>query len=201
VGSGFSSEKLGMLFKLRSDEYKESQPGLIFLKSMLGLILILIFWLLARPFVDKMMENFERTSVQQTVGQLNTALNFKMAEYIALDKLYELPQQLATNPIAWLELDNLGGYGNYQGEVEELDFKRLDAGNWAFDRSVNYLIYKVKYPEQLESDDPIINRIQFKLALEYSDLDKNGQLNVNIDKISGISMVPVYTYQWKKGAQ
>jgi len=190
-----------MLFKLRSDEYKESQPGLIFLKSMLGLILILIFWLLARPFVDKMMENFERTSVQQTVGQLNTALNFKMAEYIALDKLYELPQQLATNPIAWLELDNLGGYGNYQGEVEELDFKRLDAGNWAFDRSVNYLIYKVKYPEQLESDDPIINRIQFKLALEYSDLDKNGQLNVNIDKISGISMVPVYTYQWKKGAQ
>ena len=190
-----------MLFNLRFDEYKESQPGLILLKSMLGLVLLLILWLLARPFVDKMMENFERTSVQQTVGQLNTALNFKMAEYIALDKLHELPQQLATNPIEWLELDNLGGYGNYQGEVEELDFERLDAGNWTFDRSVNHLVYKVKYPGQLESDDPLANRIQFKLNLEYSDLDKNGQLNVNIDKISGISMVPVYTYQWKKGAQ
>jgi len=173
---------------------------LILIKVFLSLILLLVLWLLARPFIDKMLENFERTSVQQTVGQLNTALNFKIAEVIALDKLQELPQKLATNPIAWLDLDNLGGYGNYKGEVEELDFKQLQAGNWIYDRSVNHLIYKVKHPGQLKSDDPVANRIQYKLALEYSDLDENGQFTVNIDKISGITMVPVYTYQWFKGA-
>ncbi|MCP4413005.1 MAG: hypothetical protein GY808_10645, partial [Gammaproteobacteria bacterium] len=59
----------------------------------------------------------------------------------------------------------------------------------------------VKYPGQLKSDDPVANRIQFKLALEYSDLDENGQFTVNIDKISGVTMIPVYTYQWFKGAE
>ncbi|MCP4413020.1 MAG: hypothetical protein GY808_10720 [Gammaproteobacteria bacterium] len=189
-----------MFFNIKADEYKESKPGLLLLKFILALLLLLVLWLLALPFVDKMLENFERTSVQQTVGQLNTALNFKIAEVIALDKLQELPQQLATNPIAWLDLDNLGGYGNYKGEVEELDFKQLQAGNWVFDRSENYLIYKVKYPGQLKSDDPVANRIQFKLALEYSDLDENGQLNAETDKISGITMVPVYAYQWFNSA-
>jgi len=143
-----------------------------------------------------MQENLERTGVQQTVRQLNAAINFKIAEYVALDKLQALPEKLDDNPMSWLNLDNIGGHNRYSGEVEALEFKLLVAGKWVFDRSSGHLIYKVKYPKRLKNEDPLVDRIQFELVLEYTDLDKDGQFIAGKDKVSGIVMAPVYPYQW-----
>ena len=172
--------------------------GQFFLKLVVTLTLLLMLLLVAQPFFSKMMQSFERTAFNQVVTQLNAAASFKVAEYIALDKLPELPKQLANNPLSWLELDDLGGYDRYQGEVETLNFEQLDSKQWIYDRSTNRLIYKVKYPELLSNDDPIAQRIQFRLQLEYSDLNEDGRFNADKDRITGLAIVSVYPYQWRQ---
>jgi hypothetical protein len=172
--------------------------GQFFLKLVVSLTLLLMLLVVGQPFFSKMMQNFERTAVSQVVTQLNTAASFKVAEYIALDKLPELSEQLTNNPLSWLELDDLGGYDRYQGEVEELNFEQLDSKQWVYDRSTNRLVYKVKYPELLINEDPIAQRIQFRLQLEYSDLNEDGRFDADKDKITGLVIVPAYPYQWRQ---
>ncbi len=171
--------------------------GQFFLKLVVSLTLLMMLLLVGQPFFSKMMQNFERTAFNQVVIQLNAAASFKVAEYIALDKLPELPEQLANNPLSWLELDDLGGYDRYQGEVEILSFEELGSKQWIYDRSTNRLVYKVKYPELLSNDDPIAERIQFRLQLEYSDLNEDGRFDADKDKITGLVIAPVYAYQWR----
>jgi len=161
-----------------------------------SVILILIFLLLARPFFGKMLENIERTAFQQVIGHLNIAANFKMAEYVALDKLNRLPQELNKNPVTWLGIEELDGWDRYLGEVDSLDFEQLDAQHWVFDKSMSRLIYKVKYQKLLENKDPIENRIQFRLKMDYIDFDENGQFDNETDAINGFRFVPVYPFRW-----
>ena len=144
---------------------KEDRSREIFFRIALGLFVLVLLLLVVQPFITKMLQNFERTAMQQVVVQLNVAANFKMAEYVALDKLQQLPEQLSENPMSWLDLDDLGGYDRYLGEVDKLNFEQLDSKQWVYDRSVNRLIYKVKYPELLRNEDPFANRIQFRLLL------------------------------------
>jgi len=173
--------------------------GQLFLKLVVSLILLLMLLVVGQPFFSKMMQNFERTAVRQVVTQLNSAASFKVAEYIALDKLPELSEQLTNNPLMWLELDDLGGYDRYQGEIEVLNFQELNTKQWIYDRSTNRLIYKVEYPELLINEDPIAQRIQFHLQLEYSDLNEDGRFDADNDKITGLVIAPVYPYQWRQG--
>jgi len=163
-----------------------------------SLFILLIILLVAQPFFSKMLENFERTALQQVVRQLNVATNLKMAEYVALDKMQQLPEQLTENPIAWLDLDDLGGYGRYNGEVDRLDFEQLEPRHWVYDRFSMRLIYKVEYTELLVNEDPVAERIQFRLILDYSDLNEDGRFDANGETISGIMIVPVYPYHWRQ---
>ena len=175
---------------------KKSRLRQIFTWAVFSLFVLLIILLVAQPFFSKMLRNFERTALQHVVLQLNVVVNFKMAEYVALDKLQLLPEQLGENPMAWLDLDDLGGYNRYLGEVDQLDFEQLEVKQWVYDRSINRLVYKVKYPELLMNEDPVANRIQFLLALEYNDVNENGHFDAEIDKVSGITIVPEYPYRW-----
>jgi len=200
VGSGFSNEGLEMAIALKVGWFKEYRSGINLIRVILGLLILLAFLFVAQPFIDKMLESFERTAIQQTVRQLDTAINFKIAEYVALDRLQELPEQLNKNPMSWLELDDMGGYDRYLGEVEKLDYSLLKAGHWVFDRATGRLVYKVKYPKRLNNGDPVTDRIQYRLVLEYSDLDEDGQFDADTDKVSGMMMQAEYPYQWLNSA-
>ena len=201
MGSCLSDEALIMFSRLNtswqhSSWNKKSRPRQIFIWLVVSLVVLLMILLVAQPFFSKMMKNFERVALQQVITQLNIAANFKLAEYVALDKLPQLPEKLTENPIAWLDVDDLGGYNRYIGEVERLNFGQLDNKQWAYDRSSNRLVYKLRYPELLRNEDPVANRIQFRLAMDYSDLNENGHFDAKTDKVTGLRIVPEYPYRW-----
>lgn len=162
----------------------------------ISVILLLIVLFLARPFFSKMLESFERTAVQQIVRQLNAAAAFKMAEYIALDKLKQLPTQLLENPITWLGIDDLSGWDRYRGEVDDLDFQQMAEQSWVYDRRMHRLVYKLGYPTLVENNDPLANRIQFRLVMDYVDHNNDGRFSAGIDSINALLVNPVYAYRW-----
>jgi len=201
VGSCLSDEALIMFSRLNtswqhSSWNNKSRPRQIFIWLVVSFVVLLMILLVAQPFFSKMMKNFERIALQQVITQLNIAANFKLAEHVALDKMPQLPEKLTENPIVWLDVDDLGGYNRYIGEVERLNFGQLDNKQWAYDRSSNRLVYKLRYPELLRNEDPVANRIQFRLAMDYSDLNENGHFDAKTDKVTGLRIVPEYPYRW-----
>jgi len=166
-----------------------------------SVILVLILLLLAQPFFSRMLENLERTAVQQIVRQLNSAAQFKMAEYVALDKLNLLPEQIGVNPVAWLDINDLGGWNGYQGEVNNINFGQLEVQQWVFDKLTRRLVYKVKYPELLNNQDPQNNRIQFRVEMDFVDFNNDGNFDAKTDTINGLIVMAVYPYQWQQREQ
>lgn len=175
---------------------KNNRPDLRRFEIVFSVIIVLLFLLLAQPFFSKMLENFERTSLQQIVRQLNAAAIYKMAEYVALDKLQLLPEQLDNNPVTWLDINSLEGKDRYQGEVDNLDFEQLQEQHWIYEKTSRRLIYKLKYPFLIENEDPVKNRLQFRLKMDYLDYNDNQRFDSKTDTINGLIIEPIYPYRW-----
>ncbi len=164
-----------------------------------SIILLLLVLFVAAPLFERMMQNFEKTAVKQLVSQLNSAAQFKLAEYVALDKLKSLPKQISGNPIAWLDAEDIIGWDGYLGEVVRVDFNQLTAQSWQYDQTTRRLIYKVEYIDGLNNDDPIKDRIQYRFVLDFVDYDNDGVFDDDVDTISGLRVEAVYPYQWVQG--
>jgi len=161
-----------------------------------SVVVLLAALLIAVPFVNRILQNFEKTTVQQIVNQLNSAAQFKIAEYVALDKLMMLPKQLDENPLNWINPEDIAGWDDYLGETNTVIFKNLDDGKWQYEQLTKRLIYKIEYADKIINDDPIKNRIQFRFKLEFVDYDNDGVFDQNVDTISGLRVEPIYSYHW-----
>jgi len=164
-----------------------------------SVVVLLAAFLFAIPYVNRIMRNFEKTTVQQIVSQLNSVAQFKLAEYVALDKLKLLPKQLDDNPMNWISPKDIVGWEDYAGEVKSVIIENLDGGQWQYDLTTKRLIYKVKYIDKIINDDPKSNRIQFRFKLEFVDYNDDGIFDENTDTISGLHIEPVYSYHWING--
>jgi hypothetical protein len=178
--------------------FENNRPRLNQSEIVISIVILLVFILIAMPFFNRLLENIERTSMQQIIRQLNAAANIKMAEYVALDKLKQFPEQLRSNPVNWLDVRDLNGWDHYQGEVELLDFEQLEEQHWVYDKSRGRLIYKIGYPELLINNDPIQNRIQFKVKMDYIDFNRSGKFDATTDTINGLVIEAVYPFRWKQ---
>jgi len=178
--------------------FENNRPRLSQSEIVVSIVILLVFILIAIPFFNRMFENIERTAMQQIIRQLNAAANIKMAEYVALDKLKEFPEQLRSNPVNWLDVRDLKGWDRYLGEVEQVDFEQLEEQNWIYDKSRGRLIYKVDYPELLINNDPIQNRIQFKVKMDYIDFNSNGKFDASTDTINGLIIEAAHPFRWKQ---
>lgn len=156
-------------------------------------ILLSAFWVW--PFVRSIMINMERTAFEQRVAGLQRVVEYKVAEYMALEELSRLPELLEQNPWQWqnqkqqlLESEII--------EQETLDFKGMKSGTWAYESKSKRLIYKISHTKYVINEDPLPNRIQFQLALEVTDTNDDGVFDPQQDTVTGLTLVPVYSYQW-----
>jgi competence protein ComGC len=176
---------------------KAIQQRLSLFEIIFSVAVISVFLLVAKPFFSKMMENVERTALQQVIRNLNAAATLKMAEYVALDKLQLIQGEIRENPVSWLNLDDLGGWDRYQGEVRLVNFKQLKEKSWIYEQSTSRLIYKLANPELLDNEDPINNRIQFALKLDYVDINEDGQFTKEVDTINTLRVESIHPYRWQ----
>lgn len=178
--------------------FENNRPRLGQSEVVISVVILLVFILIAMSYFNRIIENSERTTVQQIIRQLNAAANIKMAEHVALDKLKQFPEQFRNNPVNWINDKDVKGWEHYQGEVEQLDFEKLEVQHWVYDKWTERLIYKVGYPELLINSDPIQNRLQFKVKMDYVDFNSNGKFDVTTDTINGLVVKAVYPFRWKQ---
>jgi general secretion pathway protein G len=107
----------------------------------------------------------EAIAVRYTVSALKSSLRAKVAVLVLHDQRHRITEIARENPIDWLAVQPQ----NYLGELYSPDVKKLQPGNWFYDKRDNSLVYLLN-KENLVGDD-LPNMLKFKV--KFSRLPTN----------------------------
>lgn len=171
---------------------RHSQRGFSFLELVLVIAIISLLIILAIDRLLLLRVEAERTSMQQVLGTLRSAMSIDMANKIASGNIQAIAEERGKNPMRWLSTRP----DNYLGLKNEADPADITPGHWYFDQYYGYLIYRVSNAEYFKSSlkGPAIAR--FRVELDYTDIDDNGQYQAGIDEIHGLRLAAVEPYTW-----
>lgn len=168
------------------------QGGFSFLELIIVIVIISILFTVA---VDKLLVlkvEAERTAMAQILGSLRSAMAIQVASHISSDRVSELANNVNANPMDWLsEKPN-----NYIGTLDEPDPADVQASQWYFDSYNKWLVYRVNHGDYFSSTLKGPKRARFRINLDYTDSDGDGEYNANIDEIHGLMLESMEPYQW-----
>ena len=104
------------------------------------------------------MELAERTVMEVTVSNVNSAVNVRRAYGMLAGPSANASAALPRNPF---ELAGMSP-ANFRGDIDSPDLATLERGQWVFDRTRRELIYLPRLRRGLETSDPD-GAIRFKL--------------------------------------
>jgi prepilin-type N-terminal cleavage/methylation domain-containing protein len=137
----------------------------------------------------------EQAVVDQTVGNLQSALALTIAEHVAHDDIPGLKQYVGGNPVRLLAQTPLNYHGYLAGAHTE-----LPGGAWYYRTDTKSLIYKVANPEYFTSVDNDLAEITFKIYPVYDDNNHNGRFDAG-DTLKGLTLRSVHPYRWLREAR
>ena len=105
------------------------------------------------------MEIAERSAMEQTIVQVNSALNVRLTYQMLEGKLINVPEALKRNPFELAKATP----PNYRGEVEGAQRTSVESGGWVYDRSRAELIYLPRLKRHLVTSDGT-GTVRFKLS-------------------------------------
>ena len=180
----------------------------------------LIIVVIIGAFIRSMLVIFtraERTMVNTTINNINTALKYRTAIAVMRGDTKFLAALAQQNPFTFVQnqqalkltpgknrLNDLSaGFSayytppsNYLGELDDPDPATLKAGNWYFDKSDKTLNYLVNNGEYFHGDLGKIPRIKLKVIVNYNDLNGNNHFDPGIDEFKSISLRSIGKYSW-----
>jgi competence protein ComGC len=159
------------------------QRGLQLFEVMLVLAIIGLLMYVSADKVLALRADVERSSVEQAINTLNAALAMQSAQYIVDRDRASLNAMRHGNPLQLLagqgvELDHY--LGERYGPAPEV----IDPGHWVFDQRENMLIYRLRYPQSLQTPLQGPARLRLRVELEQTTQASLAQLQA------------VEAYQW-----
>ena len=159
------------------------QQGGSLLEALLVLILVLIFISVASARIMELRQMAERTGVQSTIAAIQSALGLQMAILVLQQGMEGLGRLDRSNPMLLLEPAPV----NYQGLLERPPAEPV-AGSWYFDPQGQELVYRLRFPAQLDGDPLSPGLMRWQLQVSYQ-----GEM------VEQVRLVPLYTYRWVDG--
>lgn len=158
----------------------QRQRGLSALEFALvvGLIGILLVVFIERAM--RLDAAIERTTVQYTVHNIETALALEMARRVRADPERHMAALADSNPMAELMVPP----PNYLGELD--DPETAEPGHWYFDSGAGLLIYLPRYPRQIHT--PLAGPVRLRFRVVHGGND--GPLS------GGLQLRPEESYRW-----
>lgn len=134
----------------------------------------------------------ERAAMEQVLGGLRSAMSIDIASKIAGNNIPAIAEAEGKNPMLWLSERP----ENYIGLKNEADPADVGPGSWYFDQYYGYLIYRVRNAEYFQSglNGPAVAR--FRVELDYTDINDDGEYHAGIDDIHGLRLAAVEPYKW-----
>jgi hypothetical protein len=122
------------------------------------------------------MELAERTAVEVTVGNVNSALNVGRALEMLRRQAPSGPSASLRNPFDFAGMSP----PNFHGEFDSPDLAAYERGNWVFDRTKAELIYLPRLTRGLSTKDP----------------DRAIRFRLEAGRQGALELVPTSTYSW-----
>ena len=168
------------------------QRGFSLLELILVLTIISVLFVIAIDRLLILKVEAEKTSMQQVIGVLRSAMNIQVAKHIARDSLEILSSAEGQNPMEWLSTTP----DSYIGIKDEPDPSDIEGYQWYFDSYNRWLVYRVGNGEYFESSLKGARRARFQVVLDYTDSNNNGIFDANIDEINGLRLKSLDPYKW-----
>ena len=126
-----------------------------------GLIVVIVGILMVAFLTRLMSLNtvIERHRVQLTIYNIETALALAVVQYLYADERHKLAELIDSNPMANL----VEPPANYLGERRD---PAADAppGHWYFDPHQGLLVYRLRYPQQIQTTLENPARLRFRVV-------------------------------------
>lgn len=168
----------------RSVNDTKRQAGFTLLELTVVVAVISILFLFSYQRYLDLLVDVERSSVEQTLGVLRSALGMKVAKMIVDGRMDELNGYEGMNPVQLLaELPK-----NYEGEIADPQALNDYRGIWYFDKMAGMLVYRVKNRSAFFSEIADFDQARFRVAV-INDKD-------NKNSFAGLSLRPVEKYSW-----
>ncbi|MBE0596749.1 MAG: prepilin-type N-terminal cleavage/methylation domain-containing protein [Desulfuromonadales bacterium] len=157
-------------------------------------VVITIVGVLFLAAIDKYLDllvDVERTSMEQTLGILRSAVSLQMAGHIVRGEMAAAEAMAGTNPMNYLsELPK-----NYLGELDGPDPATIEEGWWYFDRQAGELVYRVSHHAWFETPQAGPVRARFRIdAL----LEQVAPAEPTRTAFVGLTLRPAESYRWLK---
>lgn len=179
------------------------------------LILVLIGTFARHMFV--VFARAEQSMVERTATNIRTALKYR-AGLAGMEGDYETIREIASeNPIEEIKslepedlikragensdqylaaIPSLSTPSNYGGEITDAQIGTAKKGYWYYNTADETLVYIIRNNEFFVSDLGGPPRIRFRLTIDYTDRNSNGQYDPGIDIYHSIGLTPVDAYKW-----
>jgi prepilin-type N-terminal cleavage/methylation domain-containing protein len=126
----------------------------------------------------------EKTAMEATVNQINTALLFEFADNVIHNTRGKISGMAGRNPVDWLAQPP----SNYVGEFSTAPQPSEVAGSWYFDTTDHVMVYMVRRGDDFQPDSAGIKRVRYRIKLLYDNSEPPGTV--------GVILSPVEPYKW-----
>lgn len=159
----------------------------------------------------------EQSMINNTVININSAINYYSGIYLMQGNFEQLNDLINSNPIdimsgnyntdTLLSVKEFSGTlasatlfspkpANYYGQVIDDNEPALEPGKWYFDLDNRFLFYRLSNTVFFNSELEGIERIRFKIRLNYTDNDKNNIFNYPEDDFISMKLEPMEQFTW-----
>ena len=160
------------------------------------LVVVVIVALLATMLLSRVMfylEQAEKVAMEQTMGNLRSALHLQAAALVARDKVHDIPRLVGQNPMNWLAEKP----SNYAGEYFSPQPGDVVFGNWYFDLKDRNLVYLVHNGTNLHVGAGSQKQLRFRVELVTSIKSAQGpDKRADSDSVEGVVLKSVVPYTW-----
>ena len=165
--------------------------GLTLIEVLVVVILIGILSGFALQRLLPLIGKAETVAFATVVNQLNNALLLETAKRIASGDGRSVPQLAGSNPMELM----LRPPDNYLGKLRTPATEPLPKRSWHFDPSREILVYSTGSAARFLADERPLERVEFRVSLDYHDRDGDQYYSPQNDDFGGISLRPMASYK------
>lgn len=169
----------------------QNQRGMGLLEAVLIGVLISVLMVVFMGRILNLSLVVEREAMQQTVINLNSALNIEALTLIVQNEQGAIAAWEGKNPMKLLNPPPI----QYKGSFSEADALKQTPGSWFFDEGQSMLIYRINNIKQFAGGRAIPERVRFRVEAIFNDYNNDGIKNAD-ERYSGLRLKALDHYQW-----
>jgi len=173
---------------------RRGEAGFTLLELIVVVGLVAILFTVGLNKYFDLLVDVERATMEQTVGSMRSALAMQVANRIVRGDIGSIRSLAETNPMNYLAERPK----NYLGELQNADPSAIEGGDWYFEKSGDYLVYRVKYSRYFRSPLAGPPRVRLRIDPVYTDDNGSGRFEAKKEVLEGLRIAELDTYQWLK---